>query len=120
MYCWKPTATNPPMLDYANAGSAMNMVPTCDGFFEAEQLPPGDYSAADPWTNFAGSPLNGQWSILVTDLWPIDNGFLFDWTIQFDPNAVEDCSGPIIGRSVSGTPGKMIEFTSGPQTAPIR
>lgn len=107
MYCWKPTATNPPMLDYANAGMTMNMVPSCEGFFDAEQLPPGDYAAADPWTNFIGSPLNGQWSILITDLWPIDNGYLFDWTISFDPNSVEDCSGPIIGRTESGTPGNM-------------
>ena len=89
----QPTAANPPMLDYANNGGAMQAVDTCDGFgFQAEVLPPGDYGAADPWTNFAGSPLNGQWSIIVTDLWGIDNGFIFDWTIEFDPNAVEDRS----------------------------
>ena len=117
MYCWKPTAANPPMLDYANNGGTMLQAATCDGFgFTADELPPGDYSAADPWTNFAGSPLNGQWSIIVTDLWGIDNGFIFDWTIEFDPNAVEDCSGPIIGRSVSGTPGHMV-FSSGPEQA---
>ncbi|HVV85241.1 MAG TPA: hypothetical protein VHE35_19400 [Kofleriaceae bacterium] len=126
MYCWKPDATNPPMLDYANNGGAMNQVDTCDGGdfgFTADELPPGDYSAADPWQNFVGSPLNGDWSILVTDLWPIDNGFIFDWTIQFDPNAVTDCSGPIIGRSVSGTPGRMqtLTFSSGDAVAqPIR
>jgi len=119
MYCWKPTATNPPMLDYANAGGAMNGVDTCDGFgFQADQLPPGDYAAADPWTNFIGTPLNGAWSIVVTDLWPIDNGFIFDWTIEFDPNSVEDCSGPIIGRSESGTPGHMV-FSSADGTAAI-
>jgi hypothetical protein len=117
LYCWKPTATNPAMLDYANNGGAMNMVDTCDGFgFQAEVLPAGDYGAADPWTNFAGSPLNGAWSIIVTDLWGIDNGFIFDWTIEFDPNAVEDCSGPIVGRTVSGTPGNMV-FSSGPEAA---
>ena len=57
---------------------------------------PGDYAAADPWTTLNGSPLNGQWKFVVTDLWPMDNGFLFDWTISFDPQAVGDCSGPII------------------------
>lgn len=94
-YCWTPTATNPPMLDYANAGSPLNQVSSCDGF-GAEELPPGDYSAADPWAQLTGTPLNGSWKFVVTDLWPIDNGFLFNWTIQFNPNAVTDCSGPII------------------------
>jgi len=95
MYCWAPTATNPPMLDYANAGSAMNNVDSCDGF-PADQLPPGTYSAADPWNLLMGSPLNGSWKFVVTDLWEIDNGFLFDWQIKFNPNSVADCSGPII------------------------
>ena len=97
MYCWKPTATNPPMLDYANAGSPMSTAASCDGFgFDAEELPPGDYAAADPWSQLMGSPLNGAWKFVVTDLWPIDNGFLFNWTIRFNANAVADCSGPII------------------------
>jgi hypothetical protein len=33
---------------------------------------------------------------VVTDLWPADNGFLFDWTITFNADAVEDCDGPIV------------------------
>ena len=42
------------------------------------------------------SPLNGEWTIIVTDLWPIDNGFMFEWSIAFDPSLVVDCEGPII------------------------
>lgn len=95
MYCWTPTATNQPMLDYVNGGGATNAVSNCSGLSSSE-LPPGDYAAADPWTTLVGTPLNGTWKFVVTDLWPIDNGFLFDWTISFDPNAVGDCSGPIV------------------------
>lgn len=94
VYCWKPTATNPPMLDYANS-SSLSSAPSCSGGTSSE-LPPGDYAAADPWTLFMGSPLNGQWKFVVTDLWPLDNGFLFNWTIKFNANSVPDCSGPII------------------------
>lgn len=94
MYCWKPMATTQTMLDYANS-SALASAPSCSGG-TASQLPPGDYAAADPWTLFMGSPLNGEWKFVVTDLWPLDNGFLFDWTIKFNANAVADCSGPII------------------------
>jgi len=96
MYCWKPTATNVPMLDYANNGTGMGSSPTCYSF-TAVELPPGDYAAADPWTQLNGTSLNGQWKFVVTDLWPIDNGFIFDWSISFDPNLVTDCGVPPIG-----------------------
>ena len=43
-----------------------------------------------------GAPLNGDWTIFVQDKWAIDNGFIFKWSINFDPTIVQDCSGPII------------------------
>jgi hypothetical protein len=93
-YCWKPTATNLPDIDYANAGGTMLSVNGHD------ELPPGDYQASDPWTNLVGAPLNGDWELTVTDLWGADNGYLFSWSISFDPNLVSDCSGPIVvGRT---------------------
>ena len=94
-YCWTPAATNPTMLAYANAGLSMLSVATCSSG-TADELPPGDYAAADPWTALMGTPLNGNWKFVVTDLWPIDNGYLFDWTISFNPDSVLDCSGPIV------------------------
>ncbi|MCA9605899.1 MAG: hypothetical protein KC619_09915 [Myxococcales bacterium] len=95
-YCWTPTATRPAMLDYANGGGAMDSAATCTGFGTADMMPPGDYAAADPWTNLLGAPLNGTWTLSVTDLWPIDNGYIFDWSISFNPTTVEDCSSPLI------------------------
>lgn len=94
-YCWTPTSSRPAMLDYANAGGAMDTTPSCS-FGDADVMPPGDYSAADPWTNLIGTPLNGDWTLSVTDLWPIDNGYIFEWSISFDPVTVEDCSSPLI------------------------
>ena len=95
MYCWKPMAARPSMVEFANMGVGMNNVPNCFGL-TSRKLPGGDYSAADPWDQFIGSPMNGEWKFVVTDLWPEDNGFLFNWTIQFNADAVEDCSGPIV------------------------
>ena len=92
-YCWTPTATNAPDIDYANAGG---MMLSYNGHSE---LPPGDYQASDPWTNLVGAPLNGSWSLVITDLWGIDNGYLFSWSITFDANLVADCGGPIVGRT---------------------
>ena len=87
-YCWTPTATNLPMLDWANAN------PTLSG-----TLPAGDYQASGTEDNPApngfdplvGCILNGDWTIRVTDDWGIDNGFIFDWTLEFNPEIIEDC-----------------------------
>ncbi|GEM_PF-1261460 len=95
-YCWTPTSSRASMLDYANGGGAMDSVTDCNGFGDVEMLPPGDYSAADDWSAFVGSSLNGEWTLLVTDLWGIDNGYIFEWSIAFDPRTVADCSVPLI------------------------
>lgn len=95
-YCWTPTATRQSMLDYANAMGAMDSVPSCTGSGAVDSLPPGDYSAADDWSRLLGAPLNGDWTLSVTDLWGIDNGYIFEWSISFDPTTVEDCSSPLI------------------------
>jgi hypothetical protein len=84
-YCWTPTATTPEFLT----------APTVQWSGHA-QLPAGDYKSVAPWTALTGASLNGTWTMRVTDLWGIDNGFLFKWNIAFDPTLVSDCAGPII------------------------
>jgi len=93
-YCWTPTAVKPAMLTYAGTGT-MNSVATCSGG-TTQEMPPDKYSASDPWLNLIGADLNGDWQLRVTDLWPIDEGYVFKWSIQFDPSIVQDCSGPIV------------------------
>ena len=51
---------------------------------------------ADLFTAMMDTPLNGAWTMRVTDLWGADNGFMFGWTIAFDPTLINDCSGPIV------------------------
>jgi hypothetical protein len=83
-YCWKP-----------GAAAIMLDAPTMT-MGTHKYLPAGDYLSVSPWASMTGTPLNGQWTIRVTDLWPVDNGFMFEWSIAFDPTLVSDCSGPII------------------------
>ena len=72
-YCWTPNAVNQTWLVYAN---------TVLGGFGT--LPTGDYSSFEPLSDLVGCPLNGEWTITVTDLWPSDNGFIFSWGLQFN------------------------------------
>ncbi|MBK7407844.1 MAG: proprotein convertase P-domain-containing protein [Saprospirales bacterium] len=72
-YNWTPGATNGTWLQYANN-------------FSPPTLPAGDYNSFNPLTNLLGCPLNGEWMITVQDLWAIDNGYIFSWSVQFDPD----------------------------------
>ncbi len=71
-YCWTPDATRGTWLDYANQNSIRT-------------LPPGDYNSYQDLQQLEGCPLNGEWTIMVEDLWASDNGFIFSWGINFDP-----------------------------------
>lgn len=70
-YCWTPNATNGTWIEYANATGVGT-------------LPAGDYNSFDPMSDLLGCPLNGEWAISVQDLWGIDNGFIFEWSIEFE------------------------------------
>jgi subtilisin-like proprotein convertase family protein len=61
-----------------------------------DELPPGNYQVAGDWNSLVGATLNGDWSIFVHDKWAIDNGFIFSWSIAFDPTIVQECSTPPI------------------------
>ncbi|MBI1268092.1 MAG: T9SS type B sorting domain-containing protein [Cryomorphaceae bacterium] len=56
-------------------------------------LPSDTYAAAQPWDLLLGCPLNGNWTIEICDSFGSDNGFIFDWTINFNPDLLAD---PII------------------------
>ncbi len=78
-YGWSPTPQyNQTWIEYAN--SHMNI----------STLPSGTYKSYQSLSNFVGCPLNGDWVIEVCDLWGQDNGFIFSWSIEFDPSLYPD------------------------------
>jgi gliding motility-associated-like protein len=44
------------------------------------------YVPANPLSGLIGCPLNGTWSIEITDDWGIDNGYIFNWTLELQAN----------------------------------
>ena len=74
-YCWSPNPQYGTMHDEASNYST---------------LPSGSYTSDDPLSILEGCPLNGQWTITVTDNWSIDDGFIFGWWIDFDPSLYPD------------------------------
>ncbi|MBN2683449.1 MAG: PKD domain-containing protein [Bacteroidales bacterium] len=69
-YCWSPTATNGTWGDNCSSGST---------------LPAGTYEAASSWNTLIGCPLNGDWQIFIFDNLGSDNGYIFEWMINFNP-----------------------------------
>ena len=81
-YYWSPTATNGTWAD--NGGGT---------------LPAGTYESAQPFTLLEGCPLNGTWEVEVCDAWGADDGYIFDWTIHFDPELYPE---PVVFTPVFG------------------
>lgn len=69
-YCWSP---NPTM-------GSMNA--ECGSF---STMPAGTYAPVGSFNSFIGCPLNGAWTITVTDHLLSDNGYIFEWGINFNP-----------------------------------
>lgn len=84
-YCWTPNATNGTWAAEGTGGT----------------LPPGDYSSLFPMSALVGCPLNGTWTLNITDLWASDNGFVCDWGLTFDPSLYPDLTTytPVIGMT---------------------
>jgi gliding motility-associated-like protein len=47
-------------------------------------LPAGSYASEESLQPLVGTPLNGLWTITITDKFSVDNGFIFSWTIKFN------------------------------------
>ena len=70
-YCWTVNPPNGTWLQWGNGNPG------------AQTLPAGDYKSFQPLTNLVGCPLNGDWTITVKDLWASDNGYIFNWSVNF-------------------------------------
>ncbi len=68
-YCWSASA----LTTWANAA------------FSGPTLAPGSYAPAQSFAGLLGCALNGDWTITITDNLGSDNGFIFNWGINFDP-----------------------------------
>ena len=82
-YCWSPTATNGTWEDNSTVGGNTNTITNSSG---DESLTPDTYESLNPLTPLVGCPLNGIWQIEFCDLWGSDDGFVFNFSINFDPS----------------------------------
>ena len=65
----------------------------------ANPMPAGTYLPCGDLCDFVGCPLNGIWTFNVIDQWAADNGTLYEWGIDFNPEIVPGVTTftPVIG-----------------------
>ncbi|MBX7095651.1 MAG: gliding motility-associated C-terminal domain-containing protein [Flavobacteriales bacterium] len=101
-YCWSPNATLGTWAQCGNAGATPNLVTTPNG---VPTLAPGTYSSLNPLSDLVGCPLNGTWTLEFCDLWGADDGWVFDWSINFNPALFPDITEftPVYGPNCDST-----------------
>ena len=87
-YAWAPGQTNGNLDDQTS-------IPVSGG----NAVPPGTYESHGDLCDLVGCPLNGDWTFGVSDNIGADNGYIFEWGINFNPNLFPDITTftPIIG-----------------------
>ncbi|MFN5877399.1 MAG: PKD domain-containing protein, partial [Flavobacteriales bacterium] len=85
-YCFTPTAST--LMTLGGTTTA--------GSPAGNSILAGNYQPTDPFTNLLGCPLNGAWTIQVTDNLGADNGYIFNWDVNFTVPAATGSFTPTI------------------------
>ncbi|NNC83010.1 MAG: T9SS type B sorting domain-containing protein [Flavobacteriales bacterium] len=83
-YCWTADAVGG--LDEGCVGGIEFVSGDGPGTYTDSQVPEGNYEPDQPLTDLIGCPINGEWTITVTDNIGADNGYIFSWGVQFNPS----------------------------------
>ncbi|MGA1544020.1 MAG: gliding motility-associated C-terminal domain-containing protein [Saprospiraceae bacterium] len=75
-YCWSSNAN----IDWTNFVQNLPI----GGGGTLPVLPSDNYLSSESFNNLIGCKVNGIWELIITDHEPIDNGFLFNWSMIFD------------------------------------
>ncbi len=103
-YGWSPTSTNGFIGDDANH-TLLSFTDNAGNQVSNQVLNPGFYQSDEDMCNLVGCPLNGDWTFNILDNLAIDNGYVFEWGIDFDPSLFPDITTftPVIGLGADST-----------------
>jgi subtilisin-like proprotein convertase family protein len=83
-YCFVPDNTLPTLVGGIVSGGTF-VSGDGPGTYNDSFVPEGTYSSVESLEGLVGSFLNGSWTIRITDNIGLDNGYIFSWTLNFDP-----------------------------------
>ena len=78
-YCWSQL--------YPTVGELGNQTTIGTNQIDSTHITAGTgyFDPSTDFTSLIGCPVNGLWTIDITDLAGIDNGYIFEWTLNLDP-----------------------------------
>lgn len=85
-YCFSPTATWGPFVNMLANTTPVSCIASNASTTTGNSLIGGDYRPQGSYNSLVGCPLNGNWTIQVTDHLNADNGHIFNWSINFSHN----------------------------------
>ncbi len=88
-YCWEENAPAGTWGDNANTFFQTFTDVSGNVYNNQAYLPAGDYAPEQSFAGLVGCPVNGIWTITITDNLGIDNGFIFNWGLTFNPNYLD-------------------------------
>ena len=94
-YYWSPTSTNGTIHNTWNWGNpsyfwdaAVTPMVRRQTTAVNHVLPDIEFQATGDWNALIGCPLNGRWTIQVTDHIGADNGWISEWSLELNPNII--------------------------------
>ena len=103
-YGWSPTSTLGFLYEAANS-TFMNWQGSSGGPQSGNVVNPGIYESQNDLCELVGCPLNGTWTFVVTDNLGIDDGYINEWGINFNPELFPDVTTftPIWGQEADSS-----------------
>lgn len=107
-YTWDPSATNGNLSD--QPVNTVDFVTETGVAVSQNIVPEGTYQADGNLCDLTGCPLNGTWTFQITDNLGADNGYIFFWGLDINPEYFPDITTftPVIGMGADSS------FWSGP------
>jgi subtilisin-like proprotein convertase family protein len=86
-YCWNNNPIYPTMNDLIQTVAPgpppqYTYTTLAGNTYTDYYLPAGSYAPVQPLSGLIGAPMNGTWTLIVTDNYALDNGYIFDWNIS--------------------------------------
>ena len=85
LYCFVPGNSYPTLVDGIQSGGTFPNGDSTTDTYTDSFVPAGTYSSDETLDGLIGSSLNGSWTIRITDNIGLDNGYIFSWSLSFDP-----------------------------------
>jgi len=102
-YCWSETYSQQGTLDALSYGST-SPIDSTNQITHTDYITPNNSLAG-----LIGCPLNGTWNIEICDDYGIDNGYIFNWTLNLNPALLPTGWGYTVPIDSIGWSGSFIE-----------